>query len=211
MAEKPEKKPTQEEYRKSQAKYLANLKDFAYGGVAGKALAEKNFPYANISLEKLASDMGLDDDDRLEGFVKGTFSSEKGIQTAASIYGDRYEISRARLTVSNLWKSYDEYSTKFLGDLKAKAEEEISKFKDIEYGEVKDRYNSAVEIVKSKTKNFTEEQKEKAKKQVEEYQKVVGTLEILNKAYLRKYENSTDEQVDINTLKQIFSEKEKGK
>lgn len=201
-----EKPISKEDYRKSQEKYLSNLETFAYGGVAGKALIEKDLNSAHISLEKLATDMGLDDD-RLEGFVKGTFSSDKGIETAAAIYANTYEIAREKLTISNLWKHYDEYATKYLGDLKAKADEEIDKFGNNEFGEIKGKYLAAKEIVKSRTSNFTEEQKEKAEKEVEEYEKVVITLEKLDKAYLRKYTNSVDEEADMKDLREMYSEK----
>jgi hypothetical protein len=207
--EKPKEKTPEEikrEYEQKQNEYLSNLKTFAYGGVAGNALAKEDFNSAHISLEKLASDMGLDKDNRLEGFLKGTYATQDSIKVAASIYANRYETSRSQLTASNLLKSYDEYLEKYLGDLKGKAVEEINKFKDTEYGKIRDKYLAADEIIKSKTSNFTKEQKERAKKELEKYGKVVTTLEILNKAYLRKYENSVDEATDINILKQIYSE-----
>jgi len=208
--EKPkEKKSEKEENKKKQEGYLSDLKTFAYGGVSGNALAREDYNFANVSLEKLASDMGLDTDGRLEGFLKGTFASKEGTETATNIYAGKYNSARDKSTTSNLWKFYDEYAIKYLGDLKGKAEEEIGKFNDAEYGKIKEKYLAASEILKSQTLNFSKEQKEKAKKEMEKYGKVVTTLEILNKAYLRKYENSTDEQVDINTLKKMFSEKDK--
>lgn len=206
--DKNEKPISVEEYKKDQEKYLYNLGTFAYGAVAGNLVAQKNLPGANASLEKLALDMGIVDDSNLEGFVKGTFASDKGIQTASSIYADKYETARGRLTVSNLWGFYNNYATKYLGDLKPKADEEMAKFKDVDYGAIRDKYLSAQEIAKSKTKNFTKEQKEKAMEDVKKYEKVIATLETLNKAYLRPYATSVDEILDIKSLRSLYSDED---
>jgi hypothetical protein len=209
MTDKPKEKTDEEkkEYENQQNEYFSNLKTFAYGGIAGEALAKEDFGTAQASLEKLASDMGLDKDKRLEGFLKGTFATQDSIKTAATIYSNKYEVSRSKLKVPTLWKSYDELATKYLGDLKIKADAEISKFNDSEYGKIKEKYLAASEILKSKTSNFSKEQKEKAAKDAEKYQRVVTTLEILNGAYLRKYQNSVDEKLDIDSLKQMYAEK----
>jgi hypothetical protein len=209
MAEK-EKPISKEDYKKSQDKYFSNLRTFSYGGVAGNSVLQKDLNSASISLEKLVLDMGLDED-KLEGFLKGTFSSDKGIQIASAVYSDKYESARSNLTISNLWGFYDEYATKYLGDLKEKAEEEINKFKDEEFGKIKNKYYAAQEIIKSKTSNFSEEQKKKAKEDFEKYDKIVNTLEILNTTYLRKYVNSVDEEADMRALRGIYSEKEEGR
>ena len=203
-----ENKKTPEDIKKEQEEYISDLKNFAYGAIAGKALVEENFDSANTSLEKLSSHMKWDTNRDLEGLLKATFSNEESIKTAATIYSNRYMVSKQKTTVENLWKFYDEYATKMLGDLKSNAQTEIDKFKDSEYGKLMEKYLSATEIVKSKTSNFTKEQKEKAQKDMEKYDKVVKTLEILDKSYLRKNDNDVDEANDIKILTQLYAKKE---
>lgn len=209
--EKPKKseKELKEEHESKQKSYLSDLKTFAYGGVAGKFLMNEDLDGSQISLEKLASDMKIDKDSKLAGFLQGTYASEKGIQTASTVYANIYQTSIGKSTIGNLWSFYGESAKKYLGDLKSKADEEIAKIAGTEYEKIRDKYLAAQEIFKSKTNNFSKEQKENAEKDMKKYAKAVNTLEIMNKLFLRPYENNVEQEKDVRLLKSLYEEPKK--
>jgi hypothetical protein len=151
--------------------------------------------------------MKIDKDSKLTGFLQGTYASEKGIQTASVVYANVYQEARGKLTIGKLWGFYSENATKYLGDLKAKADEEIQRYAGTEYEKIREKYAAAAEIAKSKTNNFTKEKKENAEKDLKKYEKVVNTLEIMEKLHLRPYENNVEQERDIRLLKQLYTEK----
>jgi hypothetical protein len=155
------KEEKEAEEKEAQKAYINDLKTYSYGAVAGKALAQEDFGRASTSLDKLVTEM-FGKDSRLDGLLAGIYSSEEASKTASQVYSNKYQTALGKTKTSNLWSFYSEQADKYLGDLKSKASEEIEKFKDMEFGKVRDKYFASVEIVKSKTNNFTKEQKESA-------------------------------------------------
>lgn len=196
------------EYEAKQEEYKSDLKTFAYGAVAGNAIANKDFERAGSSLEKLIVDMELDSK-KISGLQAAATETSQTITTASKVYAGIYQKAMGGLTISNLWNFYGEYADKYLGDLKGKAGEEMEKFKDIEFGKIMKKYFSAKEKVESETDNFSKEDKEKAGKELEKYKKVVATLSTLGEAYLDKYENGVTEQSRKDLLKSLYAEKPK--
>jgi hypothetical protein len=176
--------------------------------VAGKALAQEDFGRASTSLDKLVTEM-FGKDSRLDGLLAGIYSSEEASKTASQVYSNKYQTALGKTKTSNLWSFYSEQADKYLGDLKSKASEEIEKFKDMEFGKVRDKYFASVEIVKSKTNNFTKEQKESAEKDVKKYEKFILTMQTLESAYLDKYESGVTDESRKNLFKQLYGQEDK--
>ncbi|MDO8467571.1 MAG: hypothetical protein Q7S56_01320 [Nanoarchaeota archaeon] len=187
--------------------YGAEMKKYAYGAIAGRHIEQKDPRGAQISLEKLASKDGLNLGKDLEAFVKGTYASKEGIQTASIISANNYGKAMANSTASKLWDFYKDIRGKYIGEEeKERVETEVERFKDVNYGEIKKKMEAAEEILKSKTDNFTKEQKEKAKKELEKYQKIYILFATLNDAYLGKYESNVEEEHRRRLLQETFKE-----
>jgi len=208
MAEK-EKKQIEKEKAEAQKNYLNDLKTYSYGAVAGRALKDGDANRANVSLDKLVEDMFKGEEDKLDGLLAGIYATEKGTQTAVSVYASKYQNALANLTVSNLWNFSGDLSDKYIGDLKSKATEEVGKFGDVEFGKIQEKYLSAKEIVDSKTKNFSKEKKEKAEKDVKKYEKVMITIQTLEDAYLDKYNSGVTDESRKLLFKNLYGEKPK--
>lgn len=210
MAEKKEMTAEEKEAKEKaeQNAYINDLKTYAYGAVAGRALIEKDMGRANVSLDKLVTEM-FGKDSRLDGLLAGIYSSEEASKTASQIYANKYQSALEKTKVSNLWNFYSEQADKYIGDLKANASKEIEKFRDLEFGKIKSKYFAASEIVKSNTTNFTKEQKENAEKDMKKYEKFVLTMQTLEDAYLDKYNSGVADESRKRLFKQLYGQETK--
>jgi hypothetical protein len=87
---------------------LPDFMKYQYGASAARLLGSKESAmYAPSALEVLAGDKGLKLGDDAVGFIRGTQASEKGTQTAAGIYAEKFYEARGTYKPSQLVSWYD--------------------------------------------------------------------------------------------------------
>lgn len=176
-----------ENKEKTSNKYLEDLARYQYADVAVRLYSNKaDAQFAPGALEKLVDGFAGIDKDALEGLKAGTFASKKGIETAIGIYAGKYQESLGKLDVSEFYDVRYNILKSLLGDKEAnEAKSVFEKYKGQTVGSILEEVAKLQEIIKSKTKNFSKEQKEEAKKK---FEKLVPIYSIINSLEQRNYD-----------------------
>lgn len=143
--------------------------------------SEQDRVYVNGALYQLASDLGIEEEAR--GFIDGSMASEEGIKTAVGVYSDKYREAINKAKIGDLFKHYDELLKDYLNDEEVdKVKAKFKKFSDRTYGEINDEIQKSLYILDGANKkfyDFSDEEIEKAKDALEEYQKIFPLMKIL--------------------------------
>jgi hypothetical protein len=140
-------------------------------------------------------------DELTEGDLRDTYRKQlrstdaaSGLEHAIKTYSEKYMISRHETTLKDFCDIYsvDEFTRK-----------SVEKHAGETIGDLEKKYTSLKEMVNSKTDNFTKEQIEKAKKDIEEYEIVMGKIKLVeDKRYTELKINA------IDRTKKIMQEQE---
>jgi hypothetical protein len=153
---------------------LEDLTRYQYGSLAARLLQSQDGGlYVPGALEQLASDLGIKES--AEGFIQGTMASEKGLETAVMTYAGKYEKAMGELTIKEL---YNTYKKCFEGNLSYEEKEIVDKkysFNEAKVGEMKKK----IAKLQHQAKSPDEKEREKAKKELEEYQDLVYLFTIV--------------------------------
>jgi hypothetical protein len=159
-----------------------DFEKYQYGALAGRLLASKeNARHAPNALEILAGAKGLNLGEEALGFIRGTQASEKGIQTAISVYASEFEKKRGQYKPSDFAKWY----APVLADLEKKDKDkilgELSKHNET-LKNITDKVSKAAYITNDDAPEglFSDKQIEDAKKVMEKYSKLMFTLKVLD-------------------------------
>ncbi len=178
-------------------------KQFVYGNVAARlARNENDIKYIPASLDLLAKDLGLGD--KAEGFVQGAYASEKGIQTAITVYASKYEKEIGKLNVSSLFSEYSSVLAGAPEGVKSKIKTAFDKYGGENWGKLQNIISKASFIANGKYPEgtFSEEDKKKAGETVTKYQDFIQAQEMLD-SY--KFEESRAKAVEATKKKDLES------
>ena len=177
---------------------FSSFEKYMFGALAGRlASSEESSRFAPNALELLAGSKGLNLGKEAEGFVKGTYASKEGIQTAIGIYGGMFEKERGQYSPADLTEWY----MPLLSDLEKEEKEKIVEIlgKHAESTqEINKRYLKAVRVVKdSEDENLKELHDKKkvseSKEILEKYREIMSTLRVLDEY---KFENLRPDVID---------------
>ncbi|MGA2130070.1 MAG: hypothetical protein ABSG05_00435 [Candidatus Pacearchaeota archaeon] len=175
-----------------------DFQKYQYGALAGRFLASKESGrYAPGALEVLAGAKGLDLGEEALGFIRGTQASEKGIQTAAGIYTGKFEEKRGEYTPAELANWYGPVLA--YANLEKKDQDKILATlneHDETLNAIREASEKANYIVDAPDGLFTDEQKDRAKKLVEKYQKVLLVINVLDNY---KFESLRSDAVTVTS------------
>ncbi len=178
------------------------MKKFQYGGLAGRFLSEKDLAGAKGSLEGLAKDLGFGPE--LQGFIEGTFASEKGIEKAVGTYMAKYQEFKGKSTVKELGTYYDQLIDEYLESKSPEAKAELDQYQTEAYGDILRKVTQAQEKIKSKTGNFSQQDKDDAQKVLDKYNKVVAILETMEEVTFDKLATGVTKNVRKKELQSLF-------
>jgi len=152
---------------------------FAYGALAQRFLQSKeNAKYTTGALDILAKEgLGLSDD--AKGFIKGAYSSEKGIETAANIYGSNFTEEMSKTKPSELSSWYNP----ILSDIDEKDKKTINAVfsKQTEtFGEIMKKAQFASYKINAPEGMFKDNEVEKAKETLKNYTEFFQVKETLD-------------------------------
>lgn len=152
---------------------------FAYGALAQRFLqSEENYKYTTGALDVLAKEgLGLSDD--AKGFIKGAYSSQKGIETAANIYATSFadEMGKAKSSELANWynpilSGIEDKDKKAITDILSKQTETV--------GEIMKKSQIASYKIKAPEGMFKDEEIEKAKKTLKDYNEFFQVTQALD-------------------------------
>ncbi len=173
-----------------------DMKRYDYLGLVAQ-LNEADQIYTLAAMDNYVD--GLQEKDLRENSKAQLRSSKQGsgLEHAIEASSEKYVTNRNKTTLKDFCDIYsvDEFTRKSLESYSKRT-----------IGDIEKEYSSLTEIVKSKTGNFTKEQKEDAKKKLEEYNPVMAKIKFVED------ERFTNLKIDaIKRTKQNMEEEEKEK
>lgn len=178
---------------------------------AAQFIEQENSNSARKCLEKLTKDMGIvPGSDAYLGLVWNVSEDSKGWMNAINIYASKYHELFGAKTVSSLFDKYDDSLKKYLDkDEMIIAKEIFDSFKDEKYGDIQKKVVKAEETIKSKTGNFSEDQKKAAQKVIEKYAPIVNTINGFQSLKIQSLMLPANEESMKDNLKEMFKKKDK--
>jgi hypothetical protein len=152
---------------------ISDMNRYQYGTLAARLLGEKKSNYAVGALEQLASDLGVDES--AEGFVNAAMSSEKGIEIAIMTYAQKYQEAEGKLTVSQFYNTYKDVLENYLGDNEKEILAQKYNGNDTSMKEI----NTIISKAQHNLKSPDEEERKSAEKAMEQYQDIVGLMQVI--------------------------------
>lgn len=201
MVDKQEKQTEKEQINYS------SFEKYQYGALAAQLYASKeNKRYASSALEVLAGEKGLNLGEEALGFIRGTQASEKGVETAINVYASKFQEKKGEYTPSQLIGWYEH----LLNGLDNKEKEKIVEtFKehDETLKNINKKLQKASHIAEGEDIEnlYTKEQISDAKKTIEKYQKLMITLQVLDKYKLESLRPEAVNTARVQDLKGLVS------
>ncbi len=171
---------------------LGTLKKYQYRGVANRAYLAEDEDIARGALKKYAKDG--QDPEYNEDFIDFTLSSPEGIEYA-SLKNKKFPDALDLLPIGILTdKYYSGYIDKYANDKNKDVLKNLLKeYKDRTYGDITEKYKEALDIVKAKSKKYSEDDKRKALDTMKEYENIIGALELMEES---RYESLRPKAAD---------------
>jgi len=186
---------------------LEDLTRYQGAGLAASlARSEEGQRYLSGALEQLAEDMGVSESAR--GFIDGALSSDEGIKAVLGSYGQKYQESKNSLNVGELFSSYEDVLNSYLENQEdsAKIMGEVNKYSEENYGNIMKKIFSAKHVIDGEGKyDFSNDEKESAKRTIEQYGNLVEILGTLESARFESLRLKAVEKTNKLKFKQIAS------
>ncbi|MDP3987454.1 MAG: hypothetical protein Q8P81_04485 [Nanoarchaeota archaeon] len=184
-----------------------SFEKYQYGALAGLlAGSEETKRYAPSALEILAGSKGLNLGEEAEGFVRGTYASEKGLETAIKIYAGSFMEKKGEYTPSDLAGWYSDV-------LAGLSDEEAGRITQYlgEYAEslssINKRVSRANHILEGKnTDANTDEQVREAEKVMEKYGNLLNIISVLDRYKFEKLKPTVIDAARKKDLKNLASQ-----
>jgi len=135
-------------------------------------------------------------------------SNPRALQEYIANFGEKFGKALEGSTIGQLYELYSEKFDSYLSpESLAKAQEIFEANADRKYGEFMEDYIATGEIVKSKTDNFTKEQKEKAKEKLKYLNKIMVPLNAFENLELKALEGPIDKKTLGKQLNSLYEER----
>jgi hypothetical protein len=190
---------------------------YQYAAAAAQFLQGKDITSTKKSLDKLLVDgMGVTDSDAQLGMVWNAYSDNpqkmaEGIARGVQIYSGKYQEALGKKTINEMFERYSTEFDKYLeGAEIEKAKSVFSKLGDKNYEFILEQASQLQEIIQSKTKKYSQEEKEKAQKELEEkYADIIETIQEFEELRLAKLMAPIRESTIKDNVKERYAVKEK--
>jgi len=166
---------------------------YRYAAAAAQFLQGKDTDSTRKSLDKLLVDMGATDEDIKAGMVWNAYQGNpqkmaEGIARGVDIYSGKYQEALGKKTINEMFERYSPEFDKYLTpEKKERAKSVFGVLGDKSYESVLDQVAQLMEIITSKSKKYSDKDKEKAQKQLEEkYADVIGTIKEFEELRMNK-------------------------
>ena len=178
---------------------------YQYGALAAQFLKEKDTGSVNGSLEMLVGKDGLNLGKEAEGFIRGTQASEKGIQTAVSIYLGAFEEARGEYSPADLTGWYSGVLSGLGDEESGRITQYLGKYKE-SWKEISGKVIGANHTLKGAgTGANTPEQIAEAQKTMEKYSGVFNLIGDLDRYHFEKLRPKATEKARMNELRELAS------
>lgn len=148
---------------------MAEHEKFQYGKLAGRLLGE-NPSYAKGALDVLAGDLGISE--AAKGFIEGAYSSEKGLEVAATVYTKSFDDEFGKLKTSEAYAWYEPTLEGLDASEKDKLKNAFTK-EDLDLNGVEKEYQKAFSTLKAPEGMFDDAAKNAAKDTLRKYQEIM--------------------------------------
>jgi len=157
--------------------------EYAHGALAVQLLGSKEgSKYVPGALEVLAGANGLDLGEKALGFIRGTQASQKGIETAANVYGGLFQEKRGAYKPSDLVNWYSPVLDD--PDLDQESRDKIKGVlsgSNVKLSTIQEKVAEASHTLDTpESKGLSDEDRDKAKKTLQKYSKIISTLSMLD-------------------------------
>ncbi len=169
------------------SKLYDDVTRYELGNVASRLVMQKDIPNAKGALKKLAADLGRGDE--YSGFVDTVLGDERAIKNASLLYGSKFNTAIGGINIGELYNlRYNKILQAYFDDAdRPTVEGLIKEFSGETYGEIIGKITAANEILESRTKNFSDDQKREAKKTLDKYQYIGAALDLLERARFEEF------------------------
>jgi len=192
---------------------VADIKRYRAIAAARQSLEQKDSEGAKKSLEKLAESIGVAEKDR-EAVVSSITSSGQSLEACLKNFEAKYGAAQANSTIGDLFNLYKDNFKSYLNEENYKEAETLFTGKDNankKYGDLIEKYGKAQEILKSKTGNFSEEQKKKAEKEYKELSKYMTPLQVFENLEVKKIAEPIEKSSIKELLNSLYQKEEETK
>jgi len=185
---------------------------YKYAAAAAQFLQGKDMNSTRKCLDKLLVDLGATDEDIRAGMVWNAYEGDprktvEGIAIGVQIYSLKYQDALVKKTINEMFERYSPEFDKYLTpEEKEKAKSIFSKLGDKTYESVLEQVAQLQEVIDSKTKRYTDKDKEKAKKELaEKYFDVTATIQEFEELRITKLMPSIRESTIEDNVKARFT------
>ncbi len=181
-----------------------SFEQYQHGALAAQLLREKS-PYTANALEVLAGERGLNLGEEAEGFVKGTYASQKGIETATKIYSDKFDEERGTYTPGEAARWYDPVLEGLEPEERASIVG-ILESKDETIADITKKVGDAAYVLQSPEGMFTEDKLSEARSTIEKYQGVMKVMGDLDQYSIENLRPEATNEARLQNLKGLAAE-----
>lgn len=154
--------------------------------------------------------LGVKNKGDIEAAVKPYMTNQNALQSFIGNFVGRYNESLYSQKIEDLRELYDSSFKKyFTEDNLAKVDEVFSS--EDTYESILNKYAKAAEIAKSETGNFTDEQKKKAEKTIQQLNKILMPLQAFEAGKIDDLRKPITEKVLRKSLNALYEEKKEDK
>jgi len=188
---------------------------YQYAAVAAGFLQGKDVGSAKKCLDKLLVDMGASDEDIKAGMIWNAYSDNtqeriQGIAKGVEIYAGKYEEALGKKTMDEMFERYSAEFDKYLKpEQKEKAKNAFGKLGNKTYEAISEQVAQLQEIIESKTKKYSDKDKENARKELgEKYGNIYNTIQEFENLRMSKLMAPIRESTIKDNVSERFSAKE---
>jgi len=188
--------------KQAQAVDYSEIEKYRSAIVGMQYLQAKNLEGAKKSLEKLASDIGVDK--KYIPLLKGSLVRKEGVARALQLYAVDYDQARGQLDASEIPGFYASQLEKYVSeeDL-GRASEVFGEFAGESFDSIAKKYRKAEHILKQPDL-YDEKEREGAQKTIEKYGKYMTLVTLFEQAAVRKIMAPIDDDLIRENVRQIL-------
>ncbi len=188
---------------------------YQYAAAAAQFLQGKDIGSTRKCLDKLLVDMDATNDDVKAGMVWNAYpdnpqKTAEGIARGVDIYSGKYKDALGKKTINEMFERYSPEFEKYLTEEEREVAKSVfNKLGDKSYESVSEQVAQLQEIIGSKTKKYSKEDKESAQKELDEkYADIFNTIQEYESLRMNKLMAPIREATIGDNVKERFKVKE---
>ena len=186
-----------------QQKDIARYRTIA---LAPELIEQKNMGALEETLLSFQKGIGVEVNEDTRDSLRMMFKHPQFLQEYIGNFVGKYQKELYTSTLKELKAEYSDLFAKFYDEKNLPKVYQLFD-SDITYGKIMEKYNSLKEKADSKTNNFNDEQKKKAKVELEELSKIVDPLQAFESLKIKALEGPIEETSLRNALNFAYEEK----